>query len=59
VTPPPHSPSPEDLPSLGDIFDWQARISISARRPKWPRIETEPLSGLPSQPHLALVSSDL
>jgi hypothetical protein len=28
VTPPPHSPPPEDLSSLGDLFSYQARISV-------------------------------
>jgi hypothetical protein len=31
VTPPPHSPPLEDLPSLGDLFSQQAGVSIGAR----------------------------
>jgi hypothetical protein len=59
VTPPPHSPLPEYLPSLGDIFIRQAGISISACWPKRPRTETEPLTDSLSQPYLTLVSLDL
>jgi hypothetical protein len=31
VTPPPHAPPHESLPSLGDIFSRQAGITVSAR----------------------------
>jgi hypothetical protein len=34
VTPPPHSLLSEDLPSLGDVFNWQAGISVGAHRLK-------------------------
>jgi hypothetical protein len=59
VTPPPHSPSREAFPLLGDIFRRQAGIAVDARRLKRHRVETEPLTGLPLQPHLTLVSSDV
>jgi hypothetical protein len=59
VTPPPHSLSPKDLPSLGDIFSRQAGISVGTHRPKRPRTETGSLTSLPLQPYLALVSPDL
>jgi hypothetical protein len=59
VTPPPHSPSPEDLPSLGDIFSRRVGISISMHQPKWPRTEVGSSTGLPLQLRLALVSPDL
>jgi hypothetical protein len=36
VTPLPHSPPPEDLPSHGDIFSRQAGISVGVHRPKRP-----------------------
>jgi hypothetical protein len=34
VTPPPHTPPPEDLPSLGDLFSQQAGISNCVCWPK-------------------------
>jgi hypothetical protein len=34
VTPPPHSPPHEDLPSLGDIFSRQVGISIGVHQLK-------------------------
>jgi hypothetical protein len=45
VTPPPHYPLPEDLPSLGDIFSQQVGIFIDARLPTWPQMETGLLTG--------------
>jgi hypothetical protein len=39
VTPPPHSPLREALPSLGDIFTRQAGIVIGTHWPKRPRTE--------------------
>jgi hypothetical protein len=59
ITPSPYSPPPEDLPSLGDFFSYQAGISIGARQPKHPQIGTRASSGPPPQASLALVSSDL
>jgi hypothetical protein len=59
VTPPPHSPPPEDLPSLDDIFNRQAGIYVSARRTTWSRTKTGSVTGPPPQPHLALVCPDL
>jgi hypothetical protein len=56
---PPHSPLPEDIPLLGDIFSQQVGISVGARRPRRPHMKTGPLTGLPSQPYLTLVSPDL
>jgi hypothetical protein len=32
VTPSPHSPPPEDLPSLGDLFSQKAGVSINAHQ---------------------------
>jgi hypothetical protein len=40
VTPPPHSPPHEDLPSPDDLFSQQAGISVGVRRPKCPRTGT-------------------
>jgi hypothetical protein len=59
MTPSPHSPLPEDLPSLGDIFRPQAGISVGACRLKRSWTEMGSLTGPPLQPHLALVSPDL
>jgi hypothetical protein len=59
VTPPTHSPLPEDLPSIGYIFIQKAGITIGARQLKPPQMETEPSTGPPPQPCLALVSPDL
>jgi hypothetical protein len=47
VTPPPHSPPLEDLPSLSDLFSQQTGVSVGARQPKWPRTLTGPSTGLP------------
>jgi hypothetical protein len=47
VTPPPHSPPPEDLPSLGVIFSWQAGVSVGAGRPKQPQMENVSSIGPP------------
>jgi hypothetical protein len=49
VTPPLHSPPPENLPSLSDLFSRQTGFSIGTRQPKRPRVETGPLTGL--SPH--------
>jgi hypothetical protein len=59
VTPPPHSPPPEDLPSLGDLSSQQTGISVGARRPKRPRVETGPSAGPSPQYDVALEPSDL
>jgi hypothetical protein len=59
VTPPPHSPLPKDLPSLGDLFSQQAGISIGVRQPKRPRTGTGASSSPPLLSSLTLVSSDL
>jgi hypothetical protein len=37
ITPSPHSPPPEDLPLLGDLFNQQARISVGAHQVKRPQ----------------------
>jgi hypothetical protein len=47
VTPSPHSPPPEDLPLLGDIFSQQAGIVVDTHRPKWPRTEIGSLTSPP------------
>jgi hypothetical protein len=59
VTPPPHSPLPEDLPLRGAIFSQQAGIFVGARRSKQPRTEIESSTSPPLQPRLALVTLDL
>jgi hypothetical protein len=59
VTPPTHSPLPEDLPSISYIFIQKAGITIGARQPKRPQMETGPSTSPPPQPCLALVSPDL
>jgi hypothetical protein len=59
VMPPPHSPLHEDLPSLGDTFSRQARISVGAGWPKRSQTETVSPTGPPPQPHLTLVSPGL
>jgi hypothetical protein len=59
VTPSLHSPPPEDLPSLGDLFSHQAGIFVGAHRPKHPRIGAGASSVLSPQSCLTLVSSDL
>jgi hypothetical protein len=40
VTPPPHSLPLEDIPSLVDLFSWQAGVSVGARQPKWSQMVT-------------------
>jgi hypothetical protein len=47
VSPSSHSSPPEDLPSLGDLFNQQAEISVGAHQMKHPRIDTEALSDPP------------
>jgi hypothetical protein len=59
VTPPPHSPSREALPSLGDIYSRQAGITFGACQPKWPQMETGSSTGRMPHPRLTLVSPDL
>jgi hypothetical protein len=59
VTSPPHSPPPEDIPSLGNVFNQQAGISIGVRWPKRPWTGTGALFGPPPQSGLTLVSSNL
>jgi hypothetical protein len=50
VTSHPHSPPLEDLPSLGDFFSRQAGFFFGVRRPNWPWMEIEPMTGpLPSR----------
>jgi hypothetical protein len=39
VTPPLHSPPPEDLPSPDSLFSEQAGISVGMRQPKHPQME--------------------
>jgi hypothetical protein len=58
VIPPPCSLPHEDLPSLSDLFGWQARISIGARWSKRSRTETGSSTNSPPQSDLTLVSSD-
>jgi hypothetical protein len=59
VTPPPHSLLPEEFPALGDIFSRQVGITVSTCLLKWPRMDTGPSTGPPSQPYVPLVSPDL
>jgi hypothetical protein len=40
----------KDLPSLGNIFSQQVRISIGVHRPKLPSIEIRPPIGPPPHP---------
>jgi hypothetical protein len=47
ITLSPHSPPPEDLPSLGYLFIQQAGISIGARQLKRPQTGTGASSGPP------------
>jgi hypothetical protein len=50
VTPPPHSLSPKDLPSLGDIFSRQAGIFIGTPvepAPNRDRVIDQPAGGTP------------
>jgi hypothetical protein len=48
VTPPPHYPLPENLPSFCNLFNWQVGISVGARQSKWRRTGIRLLIG-PSQ----------
>jgi hypothetical protein len=59
VTPPPHSLLPEEFPALGDIFSRQVGITVGTCLLKWPRMDTGPSTGPPSQPYVPLVSPDL
>jgi hypothetical protein len=59
VTLPPHSPRPEDLRLVRDLFSQQAGISVVMRWPKWPRTGTGVSSSPPPQSDLMLVSSNL
>jgi hypothetical protein len=36
ITPSSHSPPPEDLPSLGDLFSQQAEISVGVHQMRLP-----------------------
>jgi hypothetical protein len=58
-TPSPHSPPPEDLPSLGDLYDQQAGISVGVHRTKRPRMGTGASAGLTPQSGFMLVHFDL
>jgi hypothetical protein len=55
ITPSPHSPMLEDLPSLGDLFRQQAGISIGARRSEHPQTGIDASFGPPLQSRLTLV----
>jgi hypothetical protein len=59
ITPSPHSPPHEDLPSLGDLFSQQTGISVSVRRTRRPRMGIGASPGLPPPSGLILVYSDL
>jgi hypothetical protein len=59
VTPSPHSPPPDYLLSLGDLFRQQAGISVGTHRLKRHLMGTRASSGPPSHSDLMLVSSDL
>jgi hypothetical protein len=54
---PPHSPPPESLLLLGDLFGWLTRIPARARQATRPRADAGAASSLPSQLDLALVCS--
>jgi hypothetical protein len=47
ITPSPHSPPPEDLPSFGDLFSQQAGISYGAHWEKRPQTGAGGLFGPP------------
>jgi hypothetical protein len=59
ITPSPHSLSPEDFPSLGDLFSQQAGISVGVHRMKHPRTGIGASSDLSPQSGLSLVHFDL
>jgi hypothetical protein len=56
VAPPPHSPSHETLSLFGDIFHWQAGVTVDAHRMKRIRTKIGMSTGSLPQPHLVLVS---
>jgi hypothetical protein len=47
ITPSPHAPPLEDLPSHDDLFSQQAGISVAAHQTKHPRTGVEESSGPP------------
>jgi hypothetical protein len=59
ITPSPHSLSPEDFPSLGDLFSQQAGISVGVHRMKHPRTGIGASSDMSPQSGLSLVHFDL
>jgi hypothetical protein len=58
VTPPPHSPPREALPSLDDLFCKQAGVAVGVPWSKRTRPSTGPLTGSSLQPHQVLVLLD-
>jgi hypothetical protein len=59
VTRTPHSPSPGDLLSIGDIFSKQEGIFIDVRQSTRPQMETGSMTGPSPLPRLELVSPNL
>jgi hypothetical protein len=57
ITPSPHSPPPEDVPSLGDLFSQQTGIFFGARQTKHSWMGAGGSSGSPPQSGLTLVYS--